>query len=978
MTEGLVTFLLTKLAGFIQEEERLLTGVKEEAEYIGYELQFMLVFLRAADAMEEYDDGLKVLVQSVRDVAYDMEDILDLFRLRLTRDHGDKFCSSVQTISNSIITLKARRQIASKIQALKSRVINISEAHRRYLIRNNITEPSSSSTLTPRVARPGNIVEEANIVGIEKPKKHLIGWLVRGRSEREVISVVGMGGLGKTTLVSKVYNDADVKKHFRSRVWITLSPSFKEEDLLRDIIQQLFRLLQKTTVPQGVDSMDSDRLKNVIIKFLQQRRYLIVLDGVWHTDAWDAFEPVFPINNRGSCILLTTRKTEVAVTACIEFPDKVYNLDPLSPEESWNLFCKKVFPNSHCPKHLKDVSERILGRCEGLPLAIEAMSGVLATRDRSKIDEWEMVYRSLGAGLEDNSRWRNALRIVSLSYYDLPYHLKSCLLYFSIFPEGIPIQRMRLIRLWIAEGFVKGREGMTLEEVAEFFFNELIQRSLVQVVEATSYGQVKTCRVHDLVREILIKKAKEQEFVAIAKEQNMDWSEKVRRVSIHNARASMRRIHGASRLRSLLVFWGTDSFPEPHKFNSLSSRSRLLTVLDLEGTPLKEFPNEVFSLIFLKYLSLRSTMVNSIPSSISKLQNLESLDLKHAQVTELPADILKLQKLRHLLVYRFETESEDQILNKHGFKAPDQIGNLISLQKLCFLEADQGQKLMSELGRLIHLRRLGILKFRKEDGRDLCSSIDKLMKLRALSVTSITESEVIDLEHLTSPPQFLQRLYLTGRLERIPDWMRSLDSLVKLVLKWSRLREDPLQFLQDLPNLVHLDFVQVYSGEELHFSHKGFKKLKVLGLNKLERLKSITVQKGALPSLQKLVVEGCKQLQKVPSGIKHLAMLKALDFFDMPHDFVKRLRPDGTEQGAARSFLRMPAVQFIKILQMLPFDMPYDFMRKIHPGGDGEDYHEVRNVPEIYCTYQKNGNWEIYYNYARPDILLKRRPDWKQ
>jgi len=185
MTEGLVTFLLSKLADFIQEEERLLTGVKAEAEYIRDELEFMVVFLRAADAMEEKDDGLKVLVQKVRDVASDMEDNLDLFSLRLTHDHGDKFCSSVQTISNSIITLKARHQIASKIQALKSRVINISEAHRRYLIRKNIMEPSSGSTHTPRVARPGNIVEEANIVGIEKPKKHLIEWLVIGRSERE-------------------------------------------------------------------------------------------------------------------------------------------------------------------------------------------------------------------------------------------------------------------------------------------------------------------------------------------------------------------------------------------------------------------------------------------------------------------------------------------------------------------------------------------------------------------------------------------------------------------------------------------------------------------------------------------------------------------------------------------------------------------------------------------------------------------------
>ncbi|KAJ6962832.1 NBS-LRR type disease resistance protein [Populus alba x Populus x berolinensis] len=721
MTEGLVTFLLSKLANFIQEEERLLTGAKAEAEYIRDELEFMLVFLRAADAMEEKDDGLKVLVQKVRDVA---------------------------------------------------RVINISEAHRRYLIRNNIMEPSSSSTHTPRVARPGNIVEEANIVGIEKPKKHLIEWLVRGRAEREVISVVGMGGLGKTTLVRKVYHDADVKKHFQFRVWITLSPSFKEEDLLKDIIQQLFRVLQKN-VPQGADNMDNDRLKTVINRFLQQKRYLIVLDDVWHTDAWDAFEPVFPNNSRGSHILLTTRKTEVALTACIEFPDKVYNLDPLSPEESWTLFCKKVFQNSHCPAHLKNVSERILGRCEGLPLAIEAMSGVLATRDRSKIDEWEMVYLSLGAGFEDNNRMRNALKILSLSYYDLPYYLKSCLLYFSMFPEGIPIQRMRLIRLWIAEGFVKGREGMTLEEVAEDFLNELIKRSLVQVVEATSYGQVKTCRIHDLLREILITKAKEQDFVAIAKEQNMSWSEKVRRVSIHNAMPSVRQIHVASRLRSLLVFWGIDSFPRPPKFISLSSRSRLLTVLDMEGTPLKEFPNEVVSLIFLKYLSLRNTMVNSV----------------HAQVTELPVDILKLQKLRHLLVYRYEThESDDQIRNKHGFKAPAQIGNLLSVQKLCFLEADQGQKLMSELGRLIHLRRLGIIKFRKEDGRDLCSSIDKLTNLRALSVTSITESEVIDLEYLSSPPQFLQRLYLTGRLERLPDWILSLDSLVKLVLKWSRLQ----------------------------------------------------------------------------------------------------------------------------------------------------------------------------------------------
>ncbi|KAJ6347733.1 hypothetical protein OIU76_004256 [Salix suchowensis] len=239
--------------------------------------------------------------------------------------------------------------------------------------------------------------------------------------------------------------------------------------------------------------------------------------------------------------------------------DRVFPLDPLSQEESWILFCKKIFQNNTCPPHLKSVSETILGRCEGLPLAIVSISGVLATKDKNKIDEWEMVHRSLGAGFENNDKLMSTRKILSLSYNDLPYYLKSCLLYFSIFPAGNPIGKMTLIRLWIAEGFVEGNEGMTLEEVAEDYLNELIKRSLVRVVEATSDGRVKTCRVHDLLREIMITKAKDQDFVAIAKEEGMMWPEKVRRVSIHKAMPSIPRRHVASRLRSVLIFWGAHS-----------------------------------------------------------------------------------------------------------------------------------------------------------------------------------------------------------------------------------------------------------------------------------------------------------------------------------------------------------------------------------------------------------------------------------
>ncbi|KAB5564276.1 hypothetical protein DKX38_004330 [Salix brachista] len=171
--------------------------------------------------------------------------------------------------------------------------------------------------------------------------------------------------------------------------------------------------------------------------------------------------------------------------------------------------------------------------------------------------------------------------------------------------------------------------------------------------------------------------------IAIAKEDGMMWPEKFRRVSIHKAMPSIPRRHVASRLRSVLIFWGAHSdSPTP---NLSFGHLRFLNVLDLEGAPLKEFPGKVFSLLLLKYLSLRNTNVNSIPSSISKLLNLETLDLKHTQISELPVGILKLRKLRHLLVYRYEIDSDDMIHTKYGFEPPTQIGNLQSMQKLCFV-----------------------------------------------------------------------------------------------------------------------------------------------------------------------------------------------------------------------------------------------------------------------------------------------------
>ncbi|GLT52977.1 hypothetical protein SLA2020_262790 [Shorea laevis] len=651
----------------------------------------------------------------------------------------------------------------------------------------------------------------------------LIGWLVTGQTGRQVVSVVGMGGLGKTTLAKQVYEDAEVKKRFKLHAWVIVSRAFKIEEILKDMVQQLYSVIGKP-VPQGVDGMKSDQLKDKIKKLLQQSRYLIVLDDVWQTEAWDAVQLALPNNSYSSRIMLTTRNKEVASTCCIGSHGMVYKLEHLSREESWTLFCRKTFQGNSCPNHLVEICQCIVRICGGLPLAIVALSGVLAKKDHGNTDEWRKICSSTGAAIEGNHELGNMTKVLSLSYNDLPYYLKSCLLYLSIFPDSYLIEQMRLIRLWIAEGFVYARGGTTAEEVAEGYLKELINRSLVQVAETTSDGRVKTCRIHDLLREIIILKSADQNFATIAKEEDVEWPDKVRRLSVFNTLQNLQQNKTTSRLRSLLMF-GVMDLPTNISLSKLFPGGfKRLNVFDLQGAPIERFPGKVSKLFHLKYLSFRDTQVRTIPRSIKKLLNLETLDLKGTYVTELPVEILELKKLRHLLVYRHEITSYADFDSKHGFKAPAGIGGFRSLQKLCFVEADQGSgtNLVTELGKLTKLRRLGIIKLRRKDGVALCSSIQKLTKLRALSITSVKEDEMIDLQHISSPPLFLQRIYLTGALEKLPDWITSLQDLVRVYLKWSQLKEDPLVYLQGLPNLAHLELLQVYDGQELRFKAKGF------------------------------------------------------------------------------------------------------------------------------------------------------------
>ncbi|MCH86423.1 disease resistance protein, partial [Trifolium medium] len=385
MADSPVSFLLDRLTWLLQEEVNLQRGVREDVQYIKDELERHKAILMVADSLEDKDPELKVWVKRVRDIAHDMEDAIDEYNLRLVNHRQGNNNSSFYKILFAIKTMKGRRRIALNIQGIKSKVEVISQ--RRPIIP-DVSSSSSQRPVSTRLDSQGDalLLEEADLVGIEEPKKQLTDLLFKDESNRAVISIYGMGGLGKTTLAKQVYDDLKIKKRFRIHAWVNLSQSFKMEELLKDLVQQLYSVIGKP-VPEAVGMMKIEKVKELIKNLLQRSRYLIVLDDVWNVNVWDAVKHALPNNNRGSRVMLTTRKKDIALYSCAEL-GKDFHLEFLPEQEAWSLFCRKTFQgsNNSCPPHLEEVCRKILKLCGGLPLAIVAISGALATRERSNIE----------------------------------------------------------------------------------------------------------------------------------------------------------------------------------------------------------------------------------------------------------------------------------------------------------------------------------------------------------------------------------------------------------------------------------------------------------------------------------------------------------------------------------------------------------------------------------------------------------------
>ncbi|XP_072971280.1 disease resistance protein RPP13-like [Typha angustifolia] len=859
MAELALSSVANKIGGLLLQEGYFIHLVRDRVECMEREVRFMQSFMRDAECKRSGDERVKQWVKEIRNIAYDLEDVVDTYMLAVvSRRQWSGFISRYVLTPNLWIASHNAGMMINRIE-IKIREITASKGNFAIM---NIGE---GGVMRPRPLLP--YVGDGDVIGFDRDIDNIIHQLLDStNAHRRVVSIVGTGGIGKTTLARKVYNSSRIAKHFDARVLLNVSQDYNHSDLLKRIARQIKR--------EDLERFGGEELAIELRNCLKEKKYMIVLDDIWGSEVWEMMQAALPDNDNGSRVLITTRFLNVARIA----GDRPYELPLLGDEKSLELLLKKASPDrdfaSRCPEELVEVARQLAKRCGGLPLALVVVGGLLSVREKTH-GAWLKLLETMSWQLEG----KTCMDILALSYEDLPYNLKPCFLYLASFPEDYDMCAGTLIKIWVAEGFIPHEDETTMEDSAEAFLEELIQRCLIQPIKRRADGGVKTCRVHDLVRDLAISRAKEEGFLRVYDDPDDETPMPlipVRRAAIHCCKSTIKisKLIVSEIVRSLLCF----GVAAP----SLSGTSFwLLRVIDLRGaSDLEVLPAEIQRMMHLRYLGLRGTGLKDLPSFISNLPCLETLDVRNTHILALPPKIWKRKTLRHILF-------GDQYLVCAG---PPPCSDLRNLQTLATIRSrslwDKG------LPNLANLRKLGIAKVSDYNAKLVSNLLLQLRELVSLTLEGYALPEYMNISDLGNNLR-LQTLRLNGRLSGRPRRLDVSDfpaRLAKLTLRWSRLDYDPMPVLGRLQCLrvLHL-LARAYVGKELVCSAGRFGQLKSLKLAEMEVAKW-EVEEGALPSVVEVVLDSCG-LEVVPD-LHHLKSLEKLVLYCMPNQFMSRIEKD--------------------------------------------------------------------------------------
>lgn len=653
---------------------------------------------------------------------------------------------------------------------------------------------------------------------------------------------------------------------------------------------------------KGIGSWDIPKLIERSRKHLEDKRYLIIIDDVWHSTAWEQLRVAFPDNGKGSRIVVTTRSDEVA-RSCSSSNGDVYKMEALTEADSRTLLFKTMFgsetiPSAYqhlLPSKLEVVCNAIFKKSGGLPLAIVSIGGMLAQRKNEPVDNWEKVIERIPSELQKDKMLDRMRRILSLSYNDLPYHMKACFLYLSVFPEDHEIRRGPLVRRWEAEGFISEVHSLSLEEIAKDYFDGFVSRSVVAPEQLTSSGEVRSFKVHDIMLDIITAKSTQENLMsALGNHQHSTIGhDKTRRISIQpgsrdnyfSRRGSLRHV------RSLTIMGSTEK-PKDIIFSKL----KLLRVLDLEGCRWslsdKDW-KEICKLSLLRYLSIRRTGNERLPSKLGKLKGLVTLDVRQTKVTHFPKSITQLQNLQHLLaseyVHYTRTHSVKHLAyKKEVVKIPHGLSKMKALKRISYVDVKgKGLEALQEVAKLSQLTRLCAMQTDPYaswgDFSDTLSDLNN--SLRYLSVMQDEGNcnipgQLRFLERVRSPPMFLHSLHLLGRLGSLPPWFPCLSKLASLSLRHNYLGPEMIDVLGRLPSLVSLKLYDgSYTGTELRFASHQFPVLKQLVIDNLPNLVKLNFESGAPGNLERLTLFLKTGSAASVLGIQNLLKLRAVELF---------------------------------------------------------------------------------------------------
>ncbi|KAL4636416.1 hypothetical protein ACB092_03G006600 [Castanea dentata] len=871
MAGALLSAIVERLGSLISSEFKLTVTVKEEVQKLQTKFPTIQAVLNDAEKRQLKEESVKLWLDKLEGVSYEIDDVLDEWNTVMIKAEIEKQQKAFEEEEKaepstakkrkvwpliSIPNLFQHRDIAHKIKDLNKKLDEINKEKEMYGF-------ELSRAIEEVVERPKttSYVDVSEILGRDKVKNDLVSILLGKGTEKEkhpnVISLVGMGGIGKTTIAQLAFNDQEVQAHFDIKVWVCVSDPFDQCKVCKEILESVER--QCKVGKESLESVERQSpnltaLQSLLDRFcdeVQGKKFFLVLDDVWTEDnaKWKPFRDALKnCGSQSSRILVTTRKDQVA--KMMESSNTI-KLNELSEEDCWLVFSKIAFfdKDPQQREELEDFGRQISKKCKGLPLAAKTLGSLM--RFKKSREEWRNVLNNNLWELEDVERGLFAPLL--LSYYDLASPLKRCFSYCAVFPKDHDFNVEDLVYMWIAHGFVESKGNMEVEIMAREYFENLVIRSFFQ--EYKKYGWLTSYKMHDIVHDFA---------QSITKARHLGYS---------TGSQFPPSTDRSKNLRTVIFFSHSD-----YNMSNLVQNFNRLRVLTLNST--MKLPDTIGYLIHLRYLDVHickealSFGKCVLPETIGNLCNLHFLRLRQVSPSQpiiLPQGIGKLINLR--------------LLTGDYLVIPREIGRLTSLKTLRSLINDEDCKgcKFEELKNLIHLRYLSLY-FNEARPMITIAPNDRRIESNVLILNALYIGNYLG---TTMSPRLLasltnlKELYLLSAIElmslpplgKIPRleslFISFVRSLKKVGVEFLGIEsENKKEDIKIFPNLKYLQFYDLGQWEEWIGGTRGGGK---------EDEDCITI----MPRLQKLTIRYCGELKSLPDFLR-TTPLKELEIDDCP------------------------------------------------------------------------------------------------